>query len=86
MKVQFKDGKTSPLPEKEWKEKLNKVREELFQDCRKRGGTISGEHGIGLVKKDYLPLVVDEEEISLMRGIKKAFDPHHILNTEKIFD
>ncbi|MGM0466177.1 MAG: FAD-binding oxidoreductase [Acidobacteriota bacterium] len=86
MKVQFKDGETTPLPEKEWREKLNKVREELFQDCRERGGTISGEHGIGLVKKSYLPLVVDEEEISLMKGIKKIFDPHKILNPEKIFD
>jgi len=86
MKVRFQDGETTPLPEKEWREKLNKVREELFQDCRERGGTISGEHGIGLVKKSYLPLVVDEEEISLMKGIKKVFDPHSILNPEKIFD
>ncbi|MFW6140583.1 MAG: FAD-binding oxidoreductase [Acidobacteriota bacterium] len=86
MKVQYKDGKITSLPEKEWREKLNKVREELFQDCRERGGTISGEHGIGLVKKSYLHLVVEEEEISLMKGIKKVFDPHSILNPEKIFD
>jgi glycolate oxidase len=86
MKVGFKDGKTTALPEKEWRDKLNKVREELFRDCQKRGGTISGEHGIGLVKKSYLPLVVDDEEISLMKGIKKVFDPHDILNPEKIFD
>ena len=86
MKVGFKDGETIELPEKEWRDKLNKVREELFRDCKERGGTISGEHGIGLVKKSYLPLVVDDEEISLMKGIKKVFDPHDILNPEKIFD
>lgn len=86
MKVQFKDGKTTPIPEKEWKEKLDKVRQELFKDCKERGGTISGEHGIGLVKKSYLPYVVDDEQISLMKGIKKVFDPHSILNPEKIFD
>jgi len=86
MKVRYDKGKTSPLPEKEWKEKLEKVREELFKDCRDRGGTISGEHGIGLVKKAYLSYVVEEEEISLMKGIKKVFDPHSILNPEKIFD
>lgn len=86
MKVRCDKGKATPLPEKEWKEKLEKVRRELFQDCRDRGGTISGEHGIGLVKKSYLPYVVDEEEISLMKGIKKVFDPHHILNPGKIFD
>jgi glycolate oxidase len=86
MKVSYDKGKTTNLPEMEWKEKMEKVREELFKDCRDRGGTISGEHGIGLVKKAYLSYVVDEEEISLMKGIKKVFDPHYILNPEKIFD
>jgi len=86
MKVRYDKGKLIPLSEKEWKEKLNKVRKELFQDCRERGGTISGEHGIGLVKKPYLSYAVDDEEISMMKGIKKVFDPHSILNPEKIFD
>jgi len=86
MKVLFKDGKTTPLPEKEWKGKLDKVREELYKDCRKRGGSISGEHGIGIVKKPFLSYVVDKEQISLMKGIKKNFDPYNILNPQKIFD
>ncbi len=86
MKVKYKDGKTFPLPEVEWKEKMDKVREELYKDCQERGGTISGEHGIGIVKKPYLSYVADEEEISIMKGIKKVFDPNCILNPTKIFD
>jgi len=62
------------------------VREELYQDCKKRGGMISGEHGIGIVKKPYLSYVLDKEEILLMKGIKKHFDPQNILNPGKIFD
>lgn len=75
-----------PLPEEEWKGVLENVRAELYQDCRKRGGMISGEHGIGLVKKDYLPLVLEAEEISLMKQVKRIFDPHNIMNPGKIFD
>ncbi|MBD3415380.1 MAG: FAD-binding protein [Candidatus Aminicenantes bacterium] len=86
MKVRYKDGQITSLPEEEWKEKLHLVREELYKDCREKGGTISGEHGIGVVKKSYLSYVVDEEEISLMKGIKKVFDPHLILNPGKIFE
>jgi glycolate oxidase len=47
---------------------------------------VSGEHGIGLAKKDYFPLSVGAEELRLMRGIKRLFDPHNILNPGKIFD
>ncbi|MGZ4886571.1 MAG: FAD-binding oxidoreductase, partial [Candidatus Aminicenantales bacterium] len=50
------------------------------------GGVISGEHGIGLVKKPFLSLVLDEKQIDLMRSIKKAFDPAGIMNPGKIFD
>ncbi len=68
-----------PVPESEWRAKADPVREELFRDCKARGGVISGEHGIGLVKKPYLSLVLDERQIELMRGIKRVFDPngHH---------
>jgi glycolate oxidase len=47
---------------------------------------ISGEHGIGVVKKPYLSYVLEEETIALMKGIKKVFDPKNILNPGKIFD
>ena len=64
-------------------EKLNKL---LFALVRKHKGSISAEHGIGLLKKDYLPYSCSQEEITLMKGIKKLFDPDNILNPGKIFD
>ncbi|MEO8762873.1 MAG: FAD-linked oxidase C-terminal domain-containing protein [Ginsengibacter sp.] len=58
----------------------------LFILVKKLGGTISGEHGIGLVQKDFLDIVFSQEQIALMRGIKRVFDPNNILNAGKIFD
>lgn len=49
------------------------------------GGTISGEHGIGLAKKQFLPLELSPTSIALQQGIKHLFDPNHILNPGKIF-
>jgi len=86
MSARFEGGKIIPLLEEEWKAKFEKVREELYKDCKSRGGVISGEHGIGIVKKSYLSYVLDKETIELMRGIKTHFDPQNILNPGKIFD
>jgi glycolate oxidase len=86
MKARYMNGEMVPVPVSQWRDKVDKVREEIFQDCRERGGVISGEHGIGLVKKPYLSLVLDEKQIELMRGIKKVFDPAGIMNPGKIFD
>lgn len=86
MKARYENGAMAPVPESEWRPKTDPVRQELFRDCKARGGVISGEHGIGLVKKPYLSLVLDERQIALMRGIKKAFDPNGIMNPGKIFD
>ncbi len=86
MAARFEEGKIIPLPEQDWKVKHEKVREELYKDCKSRGGMISGEHGIGIVKKPYLSYVVDEGSIGLMKGIKRVFDPGNILNPSKIFD
>ena len=58
----------------------------LFELVKSLGGTISGEHGIGLIQKPYIPIVFKEAQLMLMRGIKKVFDPHNILNAGKIFD
>lgn len=49
------------------------------------GGTISGEHGIGLAKKRYLPLELDSEMVRVQKEIKRVFDPQGILNPGKIF-
>ncbi len=58
----------------------------LFVLVKKLGGTISGEHGIGLVQKGFMDLVYSQKQLDLMRGIKKVFDPNNILNAGKIFD
>ncbi len=58
----------------------------LFELVKKLGGTISGEHGIGLVQKEYMNIVFADANMQLMKGIKKIFDPNNILNSGKIFD
>ncbi|MDF2187515.1 FAD-linked oxidase C-terminal domain-containing protein [Paraflavitalea sp. CAU 1676] len=58
----------------------------LFTLVHSLGGTISGEHGIGLLQKNYIDIVFNETQLQLMRGIKKSFDPNNILNAGKIFD
>jgi glycolate oxidase len=86
MKARYEKGTMVPIPESEWRDKADPIRREIFEDCRRRGGVISGEHGIGLVKKPYLPLVFDNRQIEIMRGIKRVFDPKGIMNPGKIFD
>lgn len=58
----------------------------IFELVYALGGTISGEHGIGLLQKEFLPIVFNDAHIQLMKGIKKSFDPNNILNRGKIFD
>jgi glycolate oxidase len=58
----------------------------LFELVRSLGGTISGEHGIGLIQKAYMPIMFADINMHLMRGIKQVFDPNNILNKGKIFD
>ncbi len=58
----------------------------LFELVYSLGGTISGEHGIGLIQKRYINIVFNDTQLHLMRGIKKVFDPNNILNAGKIFD
>jgi len=59
--------------------------EEIFDAAIAMGGTITGEHGVGLAKKKYLPRLVGEPGLKVMRGIKQAFDPAGILNPGKVF-
>tara|TARA_B100001057_G_C22855985_1_gene952691 strand:+ start:1868 stop:3277 length:1410 start_codon:yes stop_codon:yes gene_type:complete len=68
-----------------WNDELPKAIEEIFQKVVALGGTISGEHGIGLVQKPYMHIAFPEITLNLMREIKKVFDPNGILNPGKIF-
>ena len=58
----------------------------LFVLVKSLGGTISGEHGVGLVQKAYMDVVFEPASLSLMKSIKRVFDPNNILNSGKIFD
>ncbi len=73
------------LTEDQWDNELPKAIRELFTEVIKLGGTISGEHGIGLVQKPYMDIAFNEVGLNLMRDIKKVFDPKGILNPGKIF-
>lgn len=66
-------------------ERMDRVAEELLRLVLRLGGTISGEHGIGLAKRPFLPLELGAGSIDLQRRIKALFDPNQILNPGKIF-
>ncbi len=74
------------LSDHAWNIDLPKAISEIFELCKSLGGTISGEHGIGLVQKNYLPIVFSPYHLQLMKDIKKVFDPNYILNPGKIFN
>jgi len=73
------------MSEEDWQHKLKKGIAEIFELTVSLGGTLSGEHGIGLVQKEYMHLKFSEVHLNLMRHIKQVFDPHGILNPGKIF-
>jgi glycolate oxidase len=66
-------------------EKANRAVDELFEATLALGGTISGEHGVGITKAPYFRKEIDDETMSLMKRIKAAFDPLELLNPGKIF-
>lgn len=72
------------LDDIQWKEKLSKVFDELYTQAKVYGGQVSGEHGIGYVKRPYLQESLGEDLLEIMAGIKKAFDPKGILNPGKV--
>ena len=74
------------IPNSFGNDEMHQILRTLFQLVKKLGGTISGEHGVGLIQKGYLDVVFDPVHFRLMREIKKAFDPNNILNAGKIFD
>lgn len=67
-------------------EEIQGILIKIFELVKSLGGTISGEHGIGLIQKSFMPVMFDNVTMELMRGIKKVFDPNNILNAGKIFD
>ena len=58
----------------------------VYEPLRAIKGSVSAEHGIGLEKKSYLNVSKTEEEINLMKKLKKSLDPNNILNPGKLFD
>lgn len=75
------------LDSKTWNEIIpNQAIPEIFEYTKKLNGTLSGEHGIGWVQKNYMPIMFSDTHLNLMKGIKKLFDPNLILNPGKIFN
>lgn len=69
-----------------WKEKHQDIRREIFDDVIRRGGVISGEHGIGMAKRDYLYRNLKPRALVAMKAVKRALDPKGILNPGKVFE
>lgn len=78
--------KKEGIPNSYGNTEMNIILRELFLIVKDLGGTISGEHGVGLVQKGFTDIVFADANLQLMRAIKKAFDPNNILNAGKIFD
>ena len=79
------DGNLHPLimtdlRDKDEQERIERALEEMYETAIGMGGTLSGEHGIGIAKKRFLKMEFSEKSMEIMRGIKKVFDPDDILN------
>jgi glycolate oxidase len=73
------------MTDNDWNGKVPVGIRQIFELCVSLGGTISGEHGIGWVQKNYMDIAFNQTQINLQKGIKKLFDPNLILNPGKIF-
>src|SRR5687767_480428 len=85
------DGNLHPtfLTDERNKEEMHRVEEafkEIFAEAVRLGGTITGEHGIGLAKKSFLPSFAGEAQMRVMRELRRVLDPNGILNPGKMFD
>jgi glycolate oxidase len=84
------DGNLHPLILFDWRNPEQKARVmqagmEILQLCVDMGGTISGEHGVGIEKMDAMRMVFKETEIEAQRKVKRAFDPADLANPGKMF-
>lgn len=73
------------MSDEDWNTKLKEGIRQIFELTVSLGGTISGEHGIGSVQREYMDIKYPEAHLNLMRGIKSVFDPVGIMNPGKIF-
>jgi glycolate oxidase len=73
------------MDDEKWQNELSAAIRELFILVKKLGGTISGEHGIGYVQREFLDIAFSESALMLQKAIKNAFDPNGILNPGKVF-
>jgi glycolate oxidase len=73
------------ISDADWETKIPEGIGDIFKLTVALGGTLSGEHGIGIAKRPYMSIAMKETNLELMRGIKKVFDPNGILNPGKIF-
>jgi len=78
--------KPQEMPLEQWRVKLPALVEELHAATAALGGKLSGEHGIGHKRKQYMSRFVSREYLDMLRAIKRALDPNNILNPGKIFD
>ncbi len=78
--------KPEALPAAEFFAKCGKVSDLVFNAVKDHGGTVSAEHGVGLLKKPYLHFARDAAEIDYMKAVKRVFDPNNILNPGKLID
>ena len=85
------DGNLHPtfLTDERNKDEMHRVEkafQEIFYEAIRLGGTITGEHGIGLAKKSFLPKFAGDAQMRVMRELRRALDPNGILNPGKMFD
>ena len=85
------DGNLHPtfLTDERNKDEMHRVEEafkEIFNEAIRLGGTITGEHGIGVAKKSFLPKFAGDAQMRVMRELRRALDPNGILNPGKMFD
>jgi glycolate oxidase len=73
------------ITDKRWGEMVPRVVIEMYKLTLALGGTITGEHGIGATRRQYLPLALGQAQVQIMEKIREVFDPNHILNPAKIF-
>ncbi len=75
----------SDLSDQELMKRVHDAGYEILETCVRHDGTITGEHGVGIEKRAYMPLLYNNDELNAMREIKEVFDPRNIMNPGKIF-